>query len=131
LHLALDAPRKPIMKVLLQIRSALLLVGISAAALFNLANAGECPRTGGFLEATEKVPIRASPPTEKFLFFVGAPGDKLGELSVGTKVKVVGSETISALLQKDVWIKTEAPSGVVGWVYCGAETKATNFKIVK
>lgn len=109
-------------------RSNLLWIILLLSVHFGSAHAADCAKPGTTLKATNTVVVRDAPPQEKFLFVVGSPGNKLGELKSDALVTVNDCAIISAPFRKDVWIKATATDGTSGWMYSGSTSKLTNFK---
>ncbi len=85
------------------------------------------PHPGTILEAGNIIKFRDAPPSEKFLFFVGQPGNEIDQLKKGEKIKVQEVQEISVPFGKDIWVKAAKSNGATGWVYYGSENKPVNF----
>lgn len=84
--------------------------------------------------AESGIKLRASPPSEGFLFVHG-PGKETFTLSKDQKVTVVDHTVVSTLFGDSVWVKVEAhqPAGpiVEGWAYWGPRTdKSQTFSVL-
>lgn len=107
----------------------LMLLGSLSASLSGNAISDEPPiKEGAVLKAGNSVVVRESPPTEKFLFFVGRPGKEIQQLPTGQTFKVEEVKTISVPLGADIWVKGKTSSGKTGWIYYGDKEKSVNFE---
>ena len=101
---------------------------IVAGAIWHGSLHAESPvELGATIEAKNSVTLRSSPPTQKFLFLISKPGDKVSKIQEGEKFIVKDVKEVSVPFGKDVWVKGVTTRGDTGWVYYGEKDKPVNF----
>ena len=106
------------------LRFLLLLTWVSSGAI----HAEEAAiKPGTTLKAGNSVKVRDAPPYEKFLVFIGKPGNEIQQLDSGETFQVKEVKQISVPFGKDIWIKGVTSKGTTGWAYYGNEEKTVNF----
>lgn len=89
-------------------------------------------KPGMELETSKTVKLRASPPEQKWIFFVEKPGKETAKIEKGKVVAVEAIKNIKRPLSKDIWLKVKtketAGSTKSGWVYYGSDKEVSNFK---
>jgi hypothetical protein len=109
-----------------------LIVGsLLGLAIFAPAAAQNVVESGATLKAEQQVKLRAFPPSQQFLFFVGSPGGEKGDVKRGDTVRVESVSRVKVPTGEDVWTKVKTENGATGWVYYGRDKDSTNFKQVK
>lgn len=83
---------------------------------------------GMTFKAQSELKLRASPPSQRFVFFVGEPGSEVRRLKHGERIEVQEVKEIAVPFGKDIWLKGKADNGQTGWVYYGDRDQSTNFK---
>lgn len=82
---------------------------------------------GANLRTQNAVKLRASPPSQKFLFIVSEPGNEVAKINEGEKFKVHEVKEIAVPFGKDIWVKGTTEKGETGWAYYGEKEKSVNF----
>ena len=83
------------------------------------------------VEAIADVPIRRRPPNWGYVFLTG-PGDTIGVIKKGEKVKVQGKKVIRTFFGEDIWVKfkqTNQGKKTEGWAYFGTKDASPYFQL--
>jgi len=84
------------------------------------------------VEAVTDVPMRKRPPNLGYLF-ISAPGETIGVVKKGEKVKINGKKFVKTFFGDDVWVKVKRvgqEKKPEGWVYFGSGGLSPYFQLV-
>ena len=84
------------------------------------------------VEAVTDVPMRKRPPNLGYLF-IFAPGETVGVVKKGEKVKINGKKFVKTFFGDDVWVKVKRvgqEKKPEGWVYFGSGGISPYFQLV-
>jgi hypothetical protein len=105
-----------------------LVASLVLGALWHGASLAQSPvKVGATLKTQNAVKLRASPPSQTFLFFVTKPGNELARIKEGETIQVQDVKEIAVPFGKDIWVKGKTAEGETGWVYYGEKDKPVNF----
>jgi hypothetical protein len=96
-------------KILLALLALFLADGPAAAADPTL------PQPGDRLVSSGQLPLRAASPDASF----GTPGEKIGWVKQGDRMKVLRLKQVSTVFGFEVWIEVKTESGAQGWLRDG------------
>lgn len=84
------------------------------------------------VEVVADVPMKKRPPSLGYMF-ISAPGETIGIIKKGEKVKIIGRKAVKTFFGTDIWVKVKRVNQAKkpeGWVYFGDGDLSPYFQLL-